>query len=64
MNHDERRRVCAENDELAALARVLKPALYLLLQFWQLNGDRFPPSHPYRQAALMVIRYLESRYGV
>lgn len=51
-------------DELRAWARVIKPALCLLLQFWQLNGDRFPPSHPYRQAALMVIRFLEGRYGV
>lgn len=49
--------------ELRALARVLIPALYLLLQYWQLNSERFPPSHPYRQSALMVLRYLERTYG-
>ncbi len=51
-------------DELRAFARVLKPALCMLEQFWALNSDRYPPAHPYRQAARMVVRYLEGRYGV
>lgn len=50
--------------ELRELARVLKPALCLLLQFWSFAPDRYPPTHPYRQAASMVLRYLERRYGV
>jgi hypothetical protein len=51
-------------DEFRAWARVLKPALYMLVQFWALNERQYPPAHPYRQAALMVIRFLEGRYGV
>lgn len=49
--------------DLRPLARVLVAALYMVLQYWQLNSERFPPAHPYRQAALMVLRYLERTYG-
>ena len=53
-----------ERSELAAWARVIKPALCLLLQFWAMNERQYPPAHPYRQAATMFLRFLEARYGV
>jgi hypothetical protein len=52
------------SQELRDFARVLKAALCLLIQFWTLSGDRYPPQHPYRQGATMVLRYIERRYGV
>lgn len=48
--------------ELRDIARVFKQAIGVLLAYWKVRGD--PPEHPYRQAATMVLRYLERRYGV
>lgn len=48
--------------ELRSLARVWVRALGVVIAYWTANGQ--PPEHPYRQAALMVVRYLQRRYHV
>lgn len=50
------------SDELRDLARVIKAALGVAVAYWV--ARTYPPTHPYRQAARMVISYLERRYGV
>lgn len=50
------------NGELRSLARVIRSALGVLLAYWTAEGR--PAAHPYRQAALMVDRYLQRRYEV
>lgn len=48
--------------ELRDLARVLKAALGMLMCYWKASS--MPAQHPYRQAVVMVVAYLERRYGV
>lgn len=49
--------------ELRDLARVVKAAIGVLVAYWNQARD-YPPAHPYRQAAHMIVRYLEHTYGV
>jgi len=47
---------------MRALARVMKAAIGVVLAYWQ--TQQLSSSHPYRQAALMISRYLEHHYHV
>lgn len=47
--------------EMRDFARVLKAALGIALSYWK---QTLPTQHPYQQAVIMVVRYLERRYGV
>ncbi len=49
-------------DELRDFARVVKAALGVVVAYWK--ASLMPPQHPYRQAARMVVSYLEGRYHV
>lgn len=42
-------------------ARVVKRAIGVIVVYW---AATLPQQHPYRQAARMVVSYLERRYGV
>lgn len=53
----------APSQELRELARVIKAALGIVQQYWRI-GLKLPDQHPYRQAALTLVRFLERRYGV
>ena len=52
----------AATTELAELAQVLVIALGLLLRYWEAVG--MVPTHPYRQAACTLDRYLRRRYRI
>lgn len=52
-----------EAGEMRDFARVAKAALGVLVHHWTF-ALRLPAQHPYRQAASMLARYLERRYGV
>lgn len=52
-----------DTTELRALARVVKPALLMVVAHWNAT-QQYPPAHPYRQAVKMVIGYLERQYRV
>lgn len=49
-------------DEVRDAALVVYRALCLVEQYWRYNADRYPPAHPYRQAANMVLAYIQRRY--
>lgn len=49
--------------ELRDMARVVKPALLMVVAHWNAT-QKYPPAHPYRQAIKMLVAYLERRYGV
>lgn len=53
----------AMDTELRGLARVVKPALLMVVAHWNVT-QKYPPAHPYRQAIKMVVGYLERRYEV
>lgn len=53
----------APTDELRDLLIVVRRALLLVDSWWQnYPREQFPPSHPYRMALRMVVRYIEGRY--
>lgn len=51
------------NTELRDIARVVKPALLMVVAHWNVT-QKYPPAHPYRQAVKMIVGYLERRYQV
>ena len=57
------RAILETRTELRDLARVLKAALGVLVAYWNATRD-YPPAHPYRQAARMIVGYLERMYDV
>jgi len=51
-----------QKTELRDLARVVKAALGVIMGYWAVLG--LTPQHPYRQAARMIVSYLEGRYKI
>lgn len=55
-------RTIETSTELRDLAQVARRALLMIVAYWD-QATSYPRAHPYRQAAAMLIHFIEQRYG-